>query len=403
MTSISTVTSSVSSNPPTVEAPSTTTPTENAAPTLVLQETLTTQSRAFAVGLGAPRNHGDIEALFAAVAEKFGIENAKATDYAEAAEDAKRSTSLTTAAGVLAMVAGISALVSVATANVARQGRIISDSTSEISSLRSEKTQLEAQLAELEEQESSSTVDAQIDAIETRIDTIDDRISELEDVIEDAQASMEESQSEANYYTSLLSAFSVILIPFTVSLALDAMLSIGRASFEMLPEQLGLDKAILDATNNIADQAAEMQRLSLTREAATDGTSSDLDQSGQAPGGGAESGKTPRAIDILRQLMALAVPSGTGASDIDTTRGSGTGPETAEKTEGTSKGFDMVLKALEDALPPGSGDPDLVAGRAGDIAGALALLRGALGQLVSGDGGMSNLVAGATGRLNLAI
>ena len=96
------------------------------------QETLTTQGRAFSLGLSAPRNHGDIEALFAEIATKFGVETAKATDYAEAAEDAKRSTALRAAAGNLGLCASLDAAIQAAEANIAKQEAIIAKKTEEI-------------------------------------------------------------------------------------------------------------------------------------------------------------------------------------------------------------------------------------------------------------------------------
>ena len=116
-----------------------------ANPSPAFQETLTTQGRAFALGLGVPRNHGDIEAVFAEIATKFGAEVERANDFANAAQTAVRSTALAAAAGSLAFFATFNAIMLNAEANIARQNVVIEAKNETITNLEAQKAPLVSQ------------------------------------------------------------------------------------------------------------------------------------------------------------------------------------------------------------------------------------------------------------------
>jgi hypothetical protein len=422
------------------------------------QETLTTQGRAFALGLGAPRNHGDIEALFAEIATKFGAETAKATDYAEAAEDAKRSTALRAAAGNLGLCASLDAAIQAAEANIARQEAIIAKKTEEIDTKNNQIDALNAKYDEYRSEwndnaatqldnagtiielgfeiaaawlvDDTAEVDrlqGQIDALEAQNSTLFNRnlyldgemfkiagevtklgfeIAGLEIERGWAELSILGSEAEIGLAQGLLDTLGLIFIPFSVDLALRTIGEVGRASFEVTADQAGLDKAVEDATDNISDQAERMGVIAAARKAleqlpADDpATLSAINEvlAGNLPPGPADPETTAMTEAMLGLIAALRQMVGTGPN--------AEGPGRTSPVSGAnmrSSQIDFLQDAIEENLPPDSGDPQKVASLAAGLAGGLALLRNILGQVADGETAMRSQVPGASGRLNLAI
>lgn len=475
MASIGNVTSSSTQVVTTVVDPTGSTgATGNSSPSSapLFQETLTTQGRIFGLGLGAPRNFGDIEALFAEIATKFGGEVGKATDFAEAAEDAKRSTALRASIGTLGFCASLSATIQAATLNIARQTAIIGQLNKEITDLNGQKTELQTELAGLQSQKASldtqigqigaqigtkyselnalqasqatacgadaasatcisatqavndktaeisalqtqfnslntqmSGVLAQISSVNSQIADIDAQISVLNGRISTANASKNASQSNLNLATTMLNFFSTLFLPSAVSLALLTINEMARASFEMLPTQLGLEKAIEDAANNIADKAEEMGNFSVLLKA-LGREPGETDSAGDGAVQGTPPAEGRGAIDLLLLLMAEFVPSNSDSPEVaqdDTNpQEPGEGPPVDGKGPKPSA-FELIQQALEVNLPPGAGSPEAVQARATELAGILALVRGALAQIANGEAGMNTNVPGPSGRLTLAI
>lgn len=443
-----------------------TTTTTNTAP--AFQETLTTQNRAFALGLGGPRNHGDIEALFGEIAAQFGKEVAQATDYAEAAEDAKRSTALRAAAGNLALFAGLSALITAEQQNIAKQERHIADLEVQIDSLTTQKDGLVEQRDALQAEWNANaarvieaglevgglglelgavllaketacgfdpgssdcanltadvnSLNDQIDALSDEIDTLTARndvltpqifaltgqIIQLEFQILGLEAekglaelAMEFSEAAIDLFSGILEAFAVLVMPFSVELALSVTRERSRASFEMLPEQLGLDKSITDAANNVAEQVTRMGTIDAARKAleasrTSDPTTSPVDgepggTGGATLGAGSDLGKIAEAalalLGQMRQLMEKGVA-----------------PEDSTRTAtGNPGAMDLIRQSLDQSLPPDSGDRELATGRAAGLAGALSLLQDILTKVGSGESSLNTQMPGPSGRLTLAI
>jgi hypothetical protein len=410
------------------------------------QETLTTQNRAFALGLGAPRNHGDIEALFAEVATKFGAEATKATDYAEAAEDAKRSTSLRAAAGNLSLFASLDATVQAAEANIAKQEQIIAEKTAQIDAANAQIATLEGQYAEYRsewndnaatqlenagkifdlgldlagawlagdtdevnrlqglidglEAENSSLfnrnlyLDGEMLRISGEIVALGFQVAGLEIERGWAELSKLGSEAEIGIAQGLLDIFGLVLIPFTVDLALRTMGEMGRSSFEVIADQSGLDSAVEDAVNRLSEQADRMGVIEATRKALEQLPADDpatltrinevLAGEGLVPVEGADQAPDTAAIfALLTQLRQML------------------GNDTAPKVE--PERDDPVSETLAETLPPGTGDAQKVAAQAAGLGAGLALLRNILGEIASGEASLNTLVPGASGRLTLAI
>lgn len=422
------------------------------------QETLTTQNRAFALGLGAPKNHGDIEALFAEIATRFGAEQTTATDFAEAAEDAKRSTSLRAAAGNLGLVAALGAAITAAQDNIAKQNRIIAQKTEQIDALNGQISALEDQYDQYRSEwndnaetqlSNAGTIfelglelvgaeiagdDAEINRINGEIDRLEAqnstlfnrnlyldgemlRISgEIIDLgfqvagleVERGWAELSKlgSQAEIGLAEGLLDGLALAFIPFSVDLALRTMGEVGRASFEVTSDQTGLDKAVENSSDNLAEQAARLNAIENARKAleqlpendpsmrdainevlARFGMSSNVD-----PGTAVDTKGMLDLLSSLRQMIATGLEPEQGSTPAATNEGTG-----------QHSAMEMLRKILADALPQGSGDQQKVVSEAAGLAGGLALLRSILGQVAGGEASMSTQVPGPSGRLSLAL
>jgi cell division protein FtsB len=528
MSTINSITSTIISTFQGVEAVTGTTPVEapvNNAP--AFQETLTTQGRAFALGLGAPRNHGDIEAIFAEIATKYGAEVSKANDFSNAAATAVRSTALAAAAGSLAFFATFNTIMITAEANIKTQNQVIGQKTQQITALEAEKAplvarrdalnaefgnnvgqiaqnvitiaglgtqlagveiaratacgldaggaacrdltaqsnSLQSQIRTLEGQ--NSTLSARNSQISAEVSTLNGQINELQRQIDTATSernaavgSRNASQNAYNVALATLNVFAAVLIPFAVGLALGQAGAGARASFDLGPDQNGFDNAIAQAVNRLADLSDEMGNLSQMRQALfqtqpspTEGLTlpdsppaTDVGESGavdsrpgtepvqlpevdanapvsDAPPPVSPQAETPpvetalpkpttavedgaprqAAMESLRQLLAnLPLRTDDLLPDPVPVSG-GTGDQPPGIPAEPQNAFDIVRQLLEDMLPPGVGNAEEVATRAGELAAALALVRGALGQVAQSEAAQTPQVPGASGRLTLVI
>ena len=110
-------------------------------------------------------------------------------------------------------------------------------------------------------------------------------------------------------------------------------------------------------------------------------------------------GQRQSAMEMLRQILANLPLANEGlrpepALATDPAAGTPQRPQNA---------FDVVRQLLEDMLPPAVGNAEEVATRAGELAAALAMLRGALGQIAQSEAAQTPQVPGTSGRLNLVI
>lgn len=504
MPSISNITSSLlsslqatgtTSDAPAAEAPARSAP--------VFLETLTTQGGVSALGLGAPRNHGDIEAIFAEIATKYGVQAERARDYAEAAEDAKRSTSLTAAIGNLAVFATLGSIIIAEDANIRKQEAIINQKTQQINQKTAEKNALQAlhdqyrdeknantatiaeneariviltgQLATVEPvraaacalnsggaecrdlTQRAASLTGEISALQTQnaqlssrnayldgemsrlsgeIRVLSDEIAELERDRSAAQASKRESEGKKSAATTLLNAFALVLIPFTVDLALHTIGAMGRASFETSPGQNVIDRAVSEVVDKFADQAARLGAMETARKtleqdpaaepAIPSGDSTVKDRPDQADRNASRAEPamepprstedfSPGSLDpaamigvltLIRQAVQGGIQQPAAVTALDATpaaRMREGQPVPPAEGQGPPDAMDLIRRALETALPPGEGDADLVLNRAAGLAAGLTLLRGALDQLAQGEGATLPQMPGPSGRLALVI
>ena len=490
MSTISTITSGLVASLQGVGAAPEAAPASEATTSSVprLLDALVLQGGIASLGLSAPRNHGDIEAIFAEIASKYGAEAEKARGYAEAAEDAKRSTALTAAAGNLALFAALGSVIIAADANIKKQEAVIKVKTEQINTKTAEKNALQDQydayraewnsnaatilenggkiialgteLAAVELARvaacgidsggaacrdltsQANSLNGQIDALESQNSQLIDRnlfldgemfrligeitklgleIFALEAERTFAQVSMDGSKAAKDVASALLTAFAVVLMPFSVDLALRTIGEIGRASFETSPGQKGIDQAIEDAVNDFTEQSARMGMIDTVRKAvqlelASDSPSLDtlrelLDSMSQPPAERPEAAVDTAAIlgllSLIRQSVQGGIQGQANASDtvdLVARTEAGAAPKVSPMQEGGKpSALDLIREAMEKALPPGQGDADAVANRAAGLAGGLALVRGALGQLAEGESASGTQMPGPTGRLTIAI
>lgn len=335
------------------------------------------QTSAALLGLSQPRSLGDLEALFAQISSELGETQTKTEGFSRAAQSSARSTTLLAAARNLLEMLGVALTVEVEAKEIAKQEGIITEKKDELSTLNTQRDGLVSQRDRLQDQ------------LDTKRETrtgIDLEVVGL----------------YIEYYALLtVGAFDA---------AADVMAQIESKesqSAALLAEIQTLETQVSDLNGQITDLDFQILGVEIdlaVAEAAKKASEDALDA----------------AVNLLALLFITLLPFtlflALGAKSESAQDSFALRPDNIELDEVLKDAIDriagreideternLVKENLLLNLPAGTGNPDAVIDRAVGFAGSVAVLQGALQQVLFGTTASTTDASDVSGRLRFLV